>query len=205
MVEIAGKLSESAPDNPRLKTLKKAVCNPNNGQEVFLGGYNYRDRNNLIPRIIYFKTPHFSVEENNPLLPLRTAGLFNIDEESIKVTFTAETFGLTGSNYMVTDVWSGETVDLDGSFTVEIEPHGSRLFAISDKEKVQLIDANMRINSFDGEMMAFDYAGDAELLMSQAPEKIYADETELPFESEKLPCGTRITFTVPEKGVITLK
>ncbi len=205
MVEIAGKLSESAPDNPRLKTLKKAVCNPNNGQEVFLGGYNYRDRNNLIPRIIYFKTPHFSMEENNDLLPLRTAGLFNIEEESIKVTFSAETLGLSGNNYMVTDVWSGETFDLDGTFTVEIEPHGSRLYAISQKEKVQLIDANMRINRFDGEIMEFDYAGTAELLMAKAPGKIFAGEKELPFESEKLPCGTRITFTVPQKGIITLK
>ena len=98
-----------------------------------------------------------------------------------------------------------ETVDLDGTFSVEIEPHGSRLYTISEKKKVLLIDANMRINRFDGEMMEFDYPGDAELLMSKAPGKIFAGEKELPFESKKLPCGTRITFTVPEKGVITLK
>ncbi|MBR7139383.1 MAG: alpha-galactosidase [Lentisphaeria bacterium] len=205
MVEIAGKLSESAPDNPRLKTLKKAVCNPNNGQEVFLGGYNYRDRENLIPRIIYFKTPHFSVEENNSLMPLRTAGLFNIEENSIKVTFSAETFGLPAGNYLVTDVWSGETVALEDSFTVEIEPHGSRLYAISSAEDALLLDANMRINSFDGNSAEFDYAGDAELLLTRAPEKLFFEGKELPFERRKAVYGELVSFNVPGKGCVTFK
>ena len=205
MVEIAGKLSESAPDNPRLKTLKKAVCNPNNGQEVFLGGYNYRDRENLIPRIIYFKTPHFSVEENNALMPLRTAGLFNIEENSIKVTFSAETFGLPAGKYLVTDVWSGETVALEDSFTVEIEAHGSRLYAISSAEDALLLDANMRINSFDGKSAEFDYAGVAELLLTHAPEKLFFEGKELPFESRKTACGEIVSFNVPGKGCVTFK
>lgn len=203
MVEIAGKLSEADPANPRLKTLKKAVCNPNNGQEVFLGDYNYRDRNNLIPRIIYFKTPHFAVEENNPLMPLRTAGLFNIEEEPITVELTAASLGLPEGKYLVTDVWSGRTAALDGKFTVEIEPHGSRLYAVSDADEVQLLDANMRINKFDGSSAEFDYAGEAELLFVKAPEKIFRNGCEIPFVKEEKKGGVMITFTLTEKGIVT--
>ncbi|MFA6931196.1 MAG: hypothetical protein WCT05_12795, partial [Lentisphaeria bacterium] len=75
MVEIAGKLSETVPDNPRLKALKKVTCNPNNGQEIFLARYQYRDEKNTVPRILYFKTPHFSILEEQPGLPLRSIGL----------------------------------------------------------------------------------------------------------------------------------
>ena len=205
MVEIAGKLSESAPDNPRLKTLKKAVCNPNNGQEVFLGDYNYRDKDHLIPRIIYFKTPHFSKEEGNSLMPLRTAGLFNIEEDPIEVKFTASTFGLPAGSYLVTDVWSGETCALGDGFSVKLEPHGSRLYAITAADRVCLLDANMRINSFDGSTVEFDYPGTAELLLTREVRKITAEGTAIPFETEKIPCGYRVTFAVPGKGTLRLE
>lgn len=205
MVEIAGKLSEADPESPRFRTLKKAVCNPNNGQEVFLGGYNYRDRRNLIPRIIYFKTPHFSTQENNPLLPLRTAGLFNIEDKPLKITFSPATLGLSAGRYLLTDVWGNETIPFDGEYTVEVEAHGSRLFAVSCAEKAMLLDANMRINACSADKLDFDYAGEAELFMTAAPEKAVFNGKELPFRTEAGSGNIKVTFRVPGKGTVTFK
>ena len=205
MVEIAGKLSEADPESPRFRTLKKAVCNPNNGQEVFLGGYNYRDSRNLIPRIIYFKTPHFSTQENNPLLPLRTAGLFNIEDKPLKITFSPATLGLSAGRYLLTDVWGNETIPFDGEYTVEVEAHGSRLFAVSCAEKAMLLDANMRINVCTADKLDFDYAGEAELFMTAAPEKAVFNGKELPFRTEAGSGNIKVIFRVPGKGTVTFK
>ncbi len=205
MVEIAGRLSEADPESPRFKTLKKAVCNPNNGQEVFLGGYNYRDSRNLIPRILYFRTPHFCTGENNPLLPLRTAGLFNIEDEPLKITFSPETLGLPAGNYLLTNVWSNETVPFHAAHTVEVEPHGSRLFAVSCAEKAMLLDANMRINSCTEKAVEFDYAGDAELIMTKAPSRLLFHGAPLPFKAESGKNNVKVTFRVPRRGIVALE
>ncbi len=204
MVEIAGKLSEADPDSPRFRTLKKAVCNPNNGQEIWLGNYNYRDNAHLIPRIIYFKTGHFTTVENDSRLPLRSAGLFNIEDTPLNISFSPETLGLPEGKYLLTDVWSGETVPFDGEFPVEVEAHGSRLYAVSCAEKAVILDADMRITPA-GEGFAFDYAGEAELVVRTAPDKVLFDGREIPFKAEQGKGNVRLTFTVPEQGTVELR
>ncbi len=205
MVEIAGKLSEADSASARFRRLKKAVCNPNNGQDVFFGGYDYRDNNNLIPRILYFRTPHFSTEENNPLLPLRTVGLFNTDDAPLTIRFSPETFGLPAGDYLLTDVWENTTVPLTGEAAFEVEAHGSRLFAVSSAATCMLLDANMRVNACSETDIAFDYPGDAELFFTKAPAKLHFNGKELPFRSENGNGNVAVTFHVPGKGVVTLR
>lgn len=58
MVEIAGRLSQSK-DRERLRILKKAACNPNNGQDVYFAGYDYRNHAAVAPEICTLKPRTF--------------------------------------------------------------------------------------------------------------------------------------------------
>ena len=207
MVEIAGKLSKADPENPRLKILKKAACNPNNGQDVYFIGYDYRTPRAYenYPEAMYFKTPHFSVVENNDAMPLRTVGLFNVYEEDREFSFSLEELGLEAGEYVVTDVWTGEQYTMNDRFATNVEFHGSRLLAISKAGAYKLYDANIRINSAavcDNVMtLEADYKYDnAELFFSAAPKAIAFEGKVLEFTTE----DNLTKFAVPGKGKLTV-
>lgn len=202
MVEIAGKLSE-ATDCERLRVLKKATCNPNNGQDVFFAGYDYRCPHYCVPEVMYFKTPHFSVLENAQALPQRTVGLFNVDENEKSVGFTFEQLGLEDGTYTLTDVWTGEQYSASDEFSVVLPAHGSRLIAVSKVEDVQLYDANVRVNSVrvqENELaVEVDYAyKQAEFLFHAAPKTVTFAGAEIAFKVED---GVT-KLAVPEKGIL---
>lgn len=203
MVEIAGKLSQE-PDGIRMRQLKKACCNPNNGQDVYFVGYDYRSPVYAVPEIMYFKTPHFSVEENNEVIPLRTVGLFNIDDEAKTLGFKVTDLGLEEGEYVFTDVWGGQQYT-GSEFSAEIAKHGSRLIAVTKAEGLKLYDANVRVNAAKvcGNVMTLeiDYAyKTAELTFSAEPKSITCDGAELPFTVEngvtKLSIPGKKTLTV---------
>ena len=205
MVEIGGKLSE-APENARLRQLKKACCNPNNGQDVYFVGYDYRKPYYCVPEIMYFKTPHFSVEENNEIIPLRTVGLFNIEEKRKELAFTLADLGLEAGEYILTDVWTGEQYTITDRFSATVVPHGSRLLAVSKAGAYKLYDANIRINSAalcgNELILETDYAYQtAELRFSAEPKSITCDGSALPFAVENgvtkltIPCKTALIIT----------
>ena len=147
MVEIAGRLHQYSMQEKRLKMLKKAVCNPNNGQDVYFAGYDYRTNKYSVPSVMYFKTPHFSKEEGNPALPLRTVGIFNIEETAAAFSFSLQSLGLPEGCYTLTDVWTGDQFfKVRDTFSVDIPAHGSKLFAVSRCDGPQLFDSNIRIN-----------------------------------------------------------
>ncbi|MCQ2378786.1 MAG: alpha-galactosidase [Victivallaceae bacterium] len=165
MVEIAGLLSKNRK-HPRFAMLEKAVCNPNNGQDVYTANFDYRDHKNQIPRILYFKTPHFSTAENAAHLPLRTVGFFNTDDDTVVVDFAPENFGLPRRKlYMLTDVWSGKSFFWQGKSSLELGPHGSRLFAVSAAGDCEILDANVRI-VVKGKDLFLDYPANAEIITS---------------------------------------
>lgn len=173
MVELAGKLSESK-DEKRLKILKKAVCCPNNGQDVYFIGFDYRGVGRRISQIMYFKTPHFSLSENSGFMPQRTVGFFNTDEEEKEFKVLFSDMELSDEKYIVTDVWSGESFEACGGFSAVCAPHESRLFAVSKIKGVQLLDANVKVLSVSEESgfaeIELDYdVKDAELLFSHTP------------------------------------
>lgn len=185
MVEIAGKLSEHA-DSPRIPILRKAVCNPNNGQDVFFGSWNYLDPKQKYPAVLYFKTPHFCPAENQPGLPVRTVGLFNLEDTLQTISLRVAELGLPAGKYQVTDVWSGEKFSLTDALSFEIPAHGSRLLAVSGTRGGQLLDANIRIlrseRTEDGLALHFDYANDAELIFDSVL-------TDVELDGQKISCG----------------
>ncbi|MGI6337720.1 MAG: alpha-galactosidase [Eubacteriales bacterium] len=180
-VEIAGKLSECDKSSPRYRMLRKAACNPNNGQELFLARFDYRSRPDPVPAIVYFKSAHFSPVTDSPSLPLRTVGLFNLEETDLRVTFSPADLGLPDGAYTLTDVWSGETVSFTGEAAYTLEPHGSRLLAVSRTEALQLLDADVRISAACGNTFTIAYAGEWELILNRPVTSLTVDDVPVTF------------------------
>ena len=205
MVEIAGLLSK-AEHNERYRMLKKAACNPNNGQDIYFIGYNYRDKNCYIPEIIYFNTPHFSKVEKSEVMPIKTIGLFNVFEDDKELSFSPEDMGLAKASYVLTDVWSGEQYDFSDKISFTVKPHASRLLAVSKKEGIQLYDANIRINAATVEnncmLLETDYAvKDVELSFSHKPVSILLNGNKVSFVEK----NNTVFFDAEEKGTLKIE
>lgn len=205
MVEIAGLLSQ-AEHNERYRMLKKAACNPNNGQDIYFVGYNYRDKNCYVPEIIYFNTPHFSTVENGESIPVKSVGLFNVFEEERVLSFQTEDLGLEKGRYILTDVWNGEQFDFSDKITFTVRPHASRFFAVSRKSGFQLYDANIRINSSklekNGITLETDYAvKDVELFFSHKVKSIRLNDNKIRFTQK----GSSVFFDAEEKGILEIE
>lgn len=203
MVELAGRLSK-VKDREKIKQLKKAVCNPNNGQDVYFIGFDYRSRKHTNPEIMYFMSPHFSAEENNPVMPVRTLALFNLDEEKKSYSVKPKDMKLPAGDYILTDVWSGETFELK-NFVIELDAHQSRLLAVSEKKTALLIDANIRINrakeSHGKLILETDYGEqETELTLTRTPSKVLFDGCEIKTETNE----NKLCFAVPAKGTIEI-
>ncbi len=205
MVEISGLLSR-AEDEERIRILKKAVCNPNNGQDVYFADYDYRNHDGSLPEIMYFKTPHFSVEKNNSILPIRTVALFNMGEEITDKAINAEKLNLSDGNYILTDVWSGEQIPMSADAVFTLQPHESRLFAVSADEGVQIFDANFKINSAhienDTITVTADYKTDnAEITLNKNVKEIMFNGSNVEFEVN----GNTVVFNIPDKGELKIQ
>ena len=198
MVEIAGLLSKNS-DHPRFKMLKKAVCNPNNGQDVYTANYDYRKDD--IPQMLYFKTGHFTPAENVPGLPVRTVGFFNIFDESTEVEFSAADFGLAGRKYLLTDVWNNQTLRLSGKNSLALIAHGSRLFAISPDKPRQILDGNLKITA-NGRKLALAYPGEGEFFLSSPVSGVKVNGSDVPCKCVDGNGNWKLTFTAGEAGEI---
>ncbi len=197
MVELSGKLSEADPGSPRFKRLKRALCNPNNGQEVFFADYDYRDPARFLPRVIYFKTGHFC-NQNSSYLPLRTAGVFNVEDEARPVRLTPAMLGLEPGKYELTEIWTGESLPLSEETVLELPPHGSGLYSVSRTAGLQLLNADIRVLSFDGKYVETGFGGRIELVFSREIRKILLNGRALPFTQEEDHGNYRITFTTED-------
>jgi len=205
MVEIAGLLSK-AEHNDRYRMLKKAACNPNNGQDIYFVGYHYRDKNCYAPEIIYFNTPHFSRIENSSVMPVKTVGLFNLSEEAKELCFSPEDLKLKSGEYLLTNVWTGEQYDFHEAKSFTVRPHASLLLAVSKNTPVQLYDANIRINEAYTEENALilqtDYAvKDVELFLSGKAKNISLNGTPISFTSD----GSTVFFDADEAGTLRIE
>ncbi|MBP3436168.1 MAG: alpha-galactosidase [Clostridia bacterium] len=204
MVEIAGKLSLET-DTEQLRILRKAACNPNNGQDVYFAQFNYRDHTQRSPEILYFKTPHFTRIEGNTVLPLRTVGIFNLSDEAKTFTLRFDELDLEAGCYTLTDVWSGEQTNIADFFSVTLEPHASRLLAVSKPNGIQLFDANIRLNSVvmrdDHLILDADYAlTDVELTLNCTVRAIRQNGVDLPFKAD----NQTLSFDLPSAGEFEL-
>ncbi len=202
MVELAGVFSKVDKTSKRFAMLKKATCNVNNGQDVYLAGYDYRTAKNTPPEKLYIKTPHFSKESADGV-PKLTLAMFNIEEEQRKtVTVVASELGLdSDKKYVVTDVWSGEQFVLFGKLEFNLAPHESRLVAISESFGVQIYDANIELKNVKSNENIISSevcykSSSAELILSQTPKAILFDGNEIHFTVD----GCKALFEIPSKG-----
>jgi hypothetical protein len=98
-------------------------------------------------------------------------------------------------------VWNGEQQLATDQFTVTLEPHASRLLAISGINRTQVYDANLRLNrvveEIDRLVLEADYAvSDAELTLDHTPALIQQNGHSIPFTTN----GTTVKFDLPESG-----
>ena len=205
MVEIAGQLSKST-DLHRIAILKKAICNPNNGQDVYLVNYDYRaKKTKAMPDVMYFKTPHFSVLENVDGMPLVTAGLFNTDDEKKTISVKCSELGLPKGKYTFVNVWNGEIIKETEKINVEINPHASALYAVCKEDGIQLYDANVRINNFEktenSVTIETDYRiKDGVLTFNKVPRRLLFEGQEIPFMIR----NNTVIFDAEKEGRITI-
>ena len=210
MVEIAGRLSQHK-DSPRLKALKKVVCCPNNGADVFLARYDYRDHKHQIPEILYFNEPFFALNAIGDV-PRRTIGLFNIEEKAKKIKFAPKDFKLTEGNYILTDVWSGETFPFCGETSLEVVAHGSRLLTVNKADGQQLLDSNVGASNIiavkqDKRIICQIFARykqpEAEILFAKAPKSVSVTFDGKPLEFKV--AGHTLRFNLPSAGALFIE
>ena len=209
LVEIAGWLYQN-PDHPRMKWIKKAICCPNNGQNVFFADFDYRNPVTKGPEIWYLKSPHFSLIENNPCLPSRTVALFNIDDEIKEISLEASDLDLDIGDYVVTDIWSLETFSFDYFKRVVLPARSSRLFAINkiENDVVSVLDSNIKIDSVDyyekNLVVQIAHKGNLELLLSQNPKKVEFNGGDLLTRTEEKTKSYLLAATLSKPGVLKI-
>jgi len=174
MVEVAGWLYQQ-PDHPRMRWVRKALCCPNNGQDVHFAGYHYR-KNDEAPAIWYVRTPHFSRIAGNDTLPLRTVGVFNLHDAARRFAVEPSELGLPDASYTVTDVWTLESVAVSGTLTLELAGRSSKLLAVNPTRAPQVLDANIRVEHAERGAsdlkIAFADRGDLELVLDFEPDNV---------------------------------
>lgn len=200
-VELSGRFSKKENlESPRFSVLKKATCNPNNGQDVYFVDFNYRAQS-AIPEIFYIKTSLFASEEKE-CLPARTVAFFNMSKETKTYTVSLQDLGLECAEYEIIDVWSGERSTFGAVHTFVVEAEQSKLIAIVKKVEFAICDANIRLMDVrvegDSIVAHTDYGSEAECILSSVPCKILFNGNELLFEQT----GGNITFVVPSAGEI---
>lgn len=198
LVEISGWLHKEA-DSPLMPYLIKACCCPKNGEDVYFGDFNFKTTNEP-PEIWYTRSAHFSMDENNPHLPLRTVSIFNWNDEQKNITFNHKSLDLQQDKaFMLKDYWTGEFTMLaaNESSTLAIKPHHSRLFSVSKIDCVpQILDSNVQLNKvifFKNTLYAnMPFPQNAELEMNKKPDRIIINSIEVSFSS------------LPQAGVVKL-
>ncbi len=181
MVELAGWLYPT-PDDPRMAMLKKAVCCPNNGHDVYFPGYDYRAGHNP-PEVWSFNLPHFALFADDAM-PVRTVAMFNLADENRTLECAISDLGLdTTGDYLVTDIWSGNTVVVKDVISRDIVRHGSCLLAVTRHDGTpKLLDANMKVacikTAGDSIEICFAYDGEYDLIFDKCPTGIQAESVE---------------------------
>jgi hypothetical protein len=207
MVEVGGWLYQE-PEHPRMKWVKKALCCPNNGQDVFFAGYDYRT-NDSGPGIWYLKTPHFSLLEEREGLPLRTFAVFNLNDDDRDISVNLHELGLDSGSWAVTNVWNFEQINVENTFSVSLKGRGSALFAINPVTAAQVFDSNVKIDNVlsekDALSLQFAHKGNLELLINFKPSRILFEQSPVQYSVEEHGKSWLIKLNLPEAGQLLLK
>ena len=202
MVEIAGKLSENQ-DSPRLAALKKTVCCPNNGADTFTAKYDYRNWKEMVPRILYYNTPFFSTKACDAL-PVRTVGLFNLEDEDKQIALASADIKLQGTGYLAVDARSGEVVPFNGEMSFDVKAHGSRLLSICEDRPHSVLDCNFKVLETRANEASLtletQYPAHGEMLLNGKIANVTFNGKALAWRQE----GAKLTFELPGKGELEI-
>ncbi|MCM8820864.1 MAG: hypothetical protein NC932_02810, partial [Candidatus Omnitrophica bacterium] len=210
LVEVAGWLHLYS-DHPRMRWLKKVLCCPNNGDDVFFADYNYREESQLPgPSIWFIYTPHFSLLKEYSSLPFRTVAVFNLGDTTSRYNLSAEKLALPKAQYLATEIWSGETSLLAELTDINIHPRDCKLFSINLIDGApQVLDANIKINSIQRInsklYIEFAHKGDLELLISQKPDRARFNGEIWECQIQRGKNNWEISGKLPSYGVMELE
>ena len=173
MVELAGRLHDVPENNPRINMLKRVICCPHNGQDVYFSGFDYRTQNSA-PEKWFIKTPYFSRIDGNPFLPCRTLAIFNLSKNVKSFELPFFEMGLREQAYLVTEVWESQVMSISNTIKIELQPHSSILLAINNIScDPQILDCDLKIDKvfLNGNILSitFGHSGEYTLMLSQRP------------------------------------
>ena len=208
MVEVAGWLYRE-PNHPRMRWVRKALCCPNNGQDVFFADYDYRLADAWAPPIWYLRTPHFSRLEDDIYLPMRTVAIFNLGDDEQEFSLTSTKLKLTEEEFWVTDIWSLETCSLADLRSIRLPGRSSRLFAINRTDDgPQVLDADVQILRTEKRgrtlWLELAHAGPMEIVLTRAPEAIQFSAAG-EFQVHQGKGNWRVTGTPAAPGSLSLR
>jgi melibiase-like protein len=191
LVEISGWLYKE-PNNQLMPFLIKAACCPKNGEKVYFGNFNFKNTD-AAPEIWYTRSPHFSYDENNSCLSVRTVGIFNWDDKEDIIELSAECLGLNSSeSYMLKDFWSDEIIILPAhaGIKINIDAHHSHLYSVCREVSPVILDSNTQLNNVrinkDILKAEMPFIEEAELFLNFIPKKIIIGNNEATFKTEKI-------------------
>ena len=124
LVELSGKFSKVDENSPRLQIVRRATQYLNNGENVYFAKYDYRQKGENLPEIIYI---HSAFDEDNT--DYITVAVFNSEESAKEITFTPVDVGLQAGAHETEYVWSGEKKKQE-DFRFMLQPHESVLLKI---------------------------------------------------------------------------
>ena len=207
MVEVSGWLYKNR-QHRRVPWVKKALCCPNNGEDVFFGDFDFR-RDSGPPATWYFEGPHFSLQRGNGALPVRTVVLFNWGETARSIALRPESVGLGRGTYLVTDVWKQRSYPLGQKRTFRLGPHESRLLALSAcGDSPRVLDAGVRLERVRaaGDRLSFDVLqpGRLELLLDRKPRGVTLGGRSATCSLRKKAHCTALSMTVEAPGTVEL-
>ncbi len=208
LVEVGGWLYQYR-DHPRMAWVRKALACPDNGQDVFFAGYDYRANALPGPDTWYIKTPHFSRLRNTPGLPVRTVAFFNLDDAPKDFVLKPGDLQLPEGEFLATDIWSLETIAVSQDTGFTLDAHASRMFGISPAVKTPaLLDSNVMVTSICSNAAHLDidipFAQTVELVVSARPQEISMDQVKLDFSVNPKGAGYVVNLRMPNPGSLRL-
>ena len=124
LVEISGRFSKANERDPRLKMAQRATKYLNNGENVYFAKYDYRQKGERLPQIVYIQSAF-----DEPSEDYITVALFNSEETEKEIAFAPADVGLTAGAHQTEYVWSGEQKTQE-RFCFTLAPHESLLLKI---------------------------------------------------------------------------
>jgi hypothetical protein len=116
----------------------------------------------------------------------------------------AKDLGLPSGEYILTDVWTGEQIELTDSVDFTLNARNSRLLAVNEKSSAVIYDSNVELGNMayaEGVFTAeLSYPYDCEITLAKAPESVAVNGEAVEFVFD----GKILKFAAKCKGKLTI-